>query len=129
MSKTNYKCRFCGFECSSTKERVKCLDCNKMGLVPVEEKVKEEKINRNEEFKRNKRNPNQARFPGLLWEDDGSLCREDKKITKILNKIGKPSSRNRGSRTTMKECEKCHKEFKAFTQLEYCCPKCIQDYI
>lgn len=123
MSKFNYQCRFCGFECSSSKERVKCLDCNKMGLIPVELVAKEKE----EKKPAKKKNPRQAVFEGNKWTDDGKLCKEDRKLTKILNKIGSPSPRgNRQNTIRMKTCEKCNREFKAFTNLEYACSRCIQ---
>jgi len=115
--KINYCCSLCGFECSSTKRRVKCLDCGKMALVEVqEEKIKPQQ-------KEKKINPRQAQFIENKFIDDGKAFAADKKITKVLNKIGSVSPRPPKREPKYKNCERCNKEFRLYAG-EYLCPRC-----
>lgn len=116
MSKFSYQCRFCGFECQSSKERVKCLDCNKMGLVPKVEVKNTTKESKTQKVK-------SKIFTENKWSDDGNMCAGDKWLTEKLKQF-KPnlSSRPRNIQTGI--CTACNKEFRKFSGGEYLCNDC-----
>lgn len=115
-----YRCTLCGATAEFKGRRVKCHNCSKMSLIPLEstETTVSENIK-----------PNKVRgekiFKGNTFVDDGTQCLKDKEFTKKV-KFSVSQRETRKSEKVKKQCSLCQKEFIAYHDGERRCVKCCR---
>lgn len=121
MEKKNYVCIYCGFKCSSIKERKRCPDCNKHTMeldIEVESrpsKNKEEKVDVL---------GYKGRRPNFINEYVDDLSQNAADIEFAKNNPMVPTTSTRPSGIKFRNCGRCGNKMRQFTALDYLCPSC-----
>ena len=115
-----YKCYLCKAEVDLSKRRVKCFNCSKMALVPIEE-LPQETVSVTGKTKRK----GEPIFKGNTFVDDLTKCVEDRSFTKKVKFSVSPREERKKEFVT-KRCSVCAQDFETKFPRETRCTKCCR---